>query len=193
MWRGSGTARGQLSLERSAPDGVCAWELSAHLWSWLGIQRPWGAQGLSADGPGLPTTDHAATLRGTSYTPGGPAFLTTQVSEASSLPLLSHEAALAYCLAAGTNSPIEGRRERGFIQLTVQGCEPLRRQECEAAGHIHSHRQNELNTGAQLTSSITFWGPLTLSGRVKIISHRYAQRPISQVVLDSAELAVAIR
>lgn len=119
-----------------------AWELSAHLWSWLGIQRPWGAQGLSADGPGLPTTDHAATLRGTSYTPGGPAFLTTQVSEASSLPLLFHEAALASCLAAGTNSPIEGRREKGFIQLTVQGCEPWRRQECEAAGHIHSHRQN---------------------------------------------------
>lgn len=50
-----------------------------------------------------------------------------------------------------------------------------------------------MNTGAQLASFITFWGSLTLSGRVKIISHRYAQRPIFQVVLDSAELAVAIR
>lgn len=70
---------------------------------------------LSPDGPGLPTNDHAATLRGTSYTPGDPAFLTTQVSDASLLPLLSYEAALASCLAAGTNSPIEGLKgERAY-------------------------------------------------------------------------------
>lgn len=123
--------------------------------------------------------------------------------------MLLKVAALVSFPVAGIKCPTAPRGRWCLFQPTVQGYSPilsgkLRQRRLEEAGHIPSttrkrrvmeacccsapfSMQSRIQPGNGVAQSE--WVPTSVR-TIEIVSHRHAQRPISQIILDSVKITV---